>query len=91
MAFDRIEESGARLGRWSLRPRPASTTLAATTSITELAYVDLPTEVELLESLKTTTDRYMRERLERRLWALLRVMAKKGLLTREEFLAEFDE
>jgi hypothetical protein len=31
------------------------------------------------------------ERLERRLWALLRVMAKKGLLTREEFLAEFDE
>jgi len=31
------------------------------------------------------------ERLERRLWALMRIMAKKGLLTREEFLAEFDE
>ncbi|MHB1844362.1 MAG: GspE/PulE/PilB domain-containing protein [Deltaproteobacteria bacterium] len=29
--------------------------------------------------------------LERRFWALLRLMAKKGLLTKEEFLAEFDE
>lgn len=31
------------------------------------------------------------DRLERRFWALMRIMAKKGLLTREEFLAEFDE
>jgi hypothetical protein len=31
------------------------------------------------------------ERLERRLWALMRIMAKKGLITREEFLAELDE
>jgi hypothetical protein len=31
------------------------------------------------------------ERLERQLWALMRIMAKKGLLTREEFLAEFDD
>lgn len=31
------------------------------------------------------------DRLERKLWALMRIMAKKGLLTREEFLEEFDE
>ena len=30
IAFDRIEDSGARLGRWSLRPKPASTTLKTT-------------------------------------------------------------
>ena len=56
-----------RLGRWSLRPKPASTVLTATVSTSELPYLDLPTEAELLESLETTTDRYMRERLERRL------------------------
>jgi hypothetical protein len=31
------------------------------------------------------------ERLERKFWALMRLMAKKGLLTRDEFLREFDE
>ena len=31
------------------------------------------------------------ERMESRLWALLRLMAKKGVLTREEFLEEFGE
>jgi len=31
------------------------------------------------------------DRLERKLWALMRIMAKKGLLTREEFLAEFED
>ncbi len=31
------------------------------------------------------------DELERRFWALLRLMARKGLLTKEEFLAEFDE
>ncbi len=43
-AFDRIEESGAKLGRWSLRPRPANTTLKVTHSDTDLPYVDLPSE-----------------------------------------------
>jgi hypothetical protein len=66
-AFDRIEDSGARLGRWSLRPKPASTVLKATVSDTELPYVDLPTETELLKALETCTDRPLRERLERRL------------------------
>jgi hypothetical protein len=65
--FDRIEESGARLGRWSLRPKPANTTLKATVSDTDLPYLDLPTEAQLLKDLEVTTDRYMRERLERRL------------------------
>jgi hypothetical protein len=67
LAFDRIEDSGARLGRWSLRPKPANTTLKATVSDSELPYVDLPTEEELLKALEICTDRPLRERLERRL------------------------
>src|SRR5471032_2770519 len=67
IAFDRIEDSGARLGRWSLRPKPASTALKITRSETELPYVNLPTETELLEQLKDCTDRPLKERLERRL------------------------
>ena len=66
-AFDRIEESGARLGRWALRPKPASTGLRASYATIELPFVDLPDEVQIQEQLKTTTDRYMRERLERQL------------------------
>ncbi|MFZ5471615.1 MAG: hypothetical protein ACOZIN_19490 [Myxococcota bacterium] len=31
------------------------------------------------------------EKLERKFWALMRLMARKGLLTKEEFLAELDE
>jgi hypothetical protein len=67
IAFDRIEDSGARLGRWSLRPKPANTTLKAAVSDTELPYVDLPTEAELIEAIKVCTDRPLKERLERRL------------------------
>ena len=67
LAFDRIEDSGARLGRWSLRPRPASTALKVTVSDTELPYVDLPTEAELVAQIASCTDRPLKERLERRL------------------------
>jgi hypothetical protein len=67
IAFDRIEDSGARLGRWSLRPRPASTTLRIKRTGTELPYVDLPTEAELLKQLDGCNDRPRKERLERRL------------------------
>jgi hypothetical protein len=66
-AFDRIEDSGARLGRWSLRPKPASTVLKTTVSDTDLPYVDLPSEAQLLKDIEATTDRPLRERLERRL------------------------
>jgi hypothetical protein len=66
-AFDRIEDSGARLGRWSLRPKPASTELRITHTGTELPYVDLPTEAELLRQLHGCNDRPLKERLERRL------------------------
>src|SRR5580765_4670545 len=67
IAFDRIEDSGARLGRWSLRPKPASTELKISRSNTELPYVDLPTEAELLKALHGCNDRPLKERLERRL------------------------
>lgn len=30
------------------------------------------------------------EKLERRFWALLRIMQRKGLITRDEFLAELE-
>jgi hypothetical protein len=55
IAFDRIEDSGARLGRWSLRSKPASTSLKITRSNTELPYVDLPTEAELLKHCTAAT------------------------------------
>ncbi len=31
------------------------------------------------------------EKLERKFWALMRLMARKGLITKEEFLEELDE
>jgi hypothetical protein len=65
--FDRIEDSGARLGRWSLRPKPASTRLAMTVTDTELPYADVPSEAELLKALADCSDRPLKERLERRL------------------------
>jgi hypothetical protein len=67
IAFDRIEDSGARLGRWSLRSKPANTSLKATMSDTDLPYVDLQTEAELLKALHGCNDRPLKERLERRL------------------------
>ena len=67
IAFDRIEDSGARLGRWSLPSKSASTTLKITRTATELPYVDLPTEAELLKQLDGCNDRPLKERLERRL------------------------
>jgi hypothetical protein len=81
-AFDRIEDSGARLGRWSLRPKPANTTLKVTVSDTELNYVDLPTEAELLEQLKDCIDRPLKERLERRLMVRRDVGEGKSRLVR---------
>jgi hypothetical protein len=82
LAFDRIEDSGARLGRWSLRPKPASTVLKTTVSDTELNYVDLPTEAELLAQLKDCTDRPLKERLERRLMVRRDVGEGKSRLVR---------
>ncbi|OJT95799.1 MAG: hypothetical protein BGN82_09775, partial [Alphaproteobacteria bacterium 65-7] len=67
LAFDRIEESGAKLARWSPRRRPASTRLTVTCAQTDLPYADLPSEAEILADLAVCTERYQRERLERRL------------------------
>jgi len=38
-----------------------------------------------------TSDSQRLESLERKFWALMRLMAKKGLLDKDEFLTEFDE
>jgi hypothetical protein len=67
LAFDRIEESGAKLARWSPRPRAASTRLTVTRAETDLPYADLPSEAEIMADLAACTERYQRERLERRL------------------------
>ena len=82
LAFDRIEDSGARLGRWSLRPKPASTVLKTTVSDTELKYVDLPTAAELEAQIKDCTDRPLKERLERRLMVRRDVGEGKSRLVR---------
>lgn len=82
LAFDRIEDSGARLGRWSLRPKPASTVLKTTVSDTELKYVDLPTAAALEAQIKDCTDRPLKERLERRLMVRRDVGEGKSRLVR---------
>lgn len=43
-----------------------------------------------LQFLTGETDAERFESLERKFWALMRMMAKKGLITKEEFLEEFD-
>lgn len=66
LAFDRVEESGAPLGRWSLRASPASRTLAAETASLKLRYLELPTLQEIDRRIEQSTDRYIIERLMRR-------------------------
>jgi hypothetical protein len=67
LLYEGIEESGTPLARWRLRPKPASTVLDATVAEVELPYVDLPSEQELLREIETCTERWQRERSERRL------------------------
>jgi hypothetical protein len=47
-------------------------------------------DLDFLFALKSA-DGATNEPLERRFWALLRLLQKKGVLTRDEFLAELDE
>lgn len=42
-----------------------------------------------VEVVETPTDKV--ERLEQKFWALMRILAKKGVLTRDEFLAQLDD
>lgn len=66
LAFDRIEQSGAPLGRWALRSKPASTRIATEIAKVELAFHNLPSLEELDKDIQQTSDRYMLERLQRR-------------------------
>lgn len=66
LAFDRVEQSGAPLGRWELRFKPASTKIAAKFAKVELAFHNLPSLEELDYDIRQTNDRYMLERLQRR-------------------------
>jgi hypothetical protein len=66
LAFDRIEQSGAPLGRWELQSKPASTRITAEFATVELAFHNLPSLEELDNDIRQTSDRYMLERLQRR-------------------------
>lgn len=68
LAYEGVEESGTPLARWRLRPQPASTVLESTVAEVELPYADLPSEQELLHEIQACTERWQRERLERRLF-----------------------
>ncbi len=66
LAFDRIQQSGAPLGLWALRSKPASTKIATEFAKVELAFHNLPTLEALDNDIRQTSDSYMLERLQRR-------------------------
>jgi hypothetical protein len=66
LAFDRIEQSGAPLGYWALKPNAASSKLAVETAEIELSYFDLPTLQELDQLIEQADEGYALERLKRR-------------------------
>ena len=51
----------------------------------------LPSVRDDLKFLTGEADSERLAKLERKFWALMRILAKKGLITKEEFLAEFDK
>jgi len=65
------------------RARPVSGGAKATPVLEDLAYL-------LGEPMLPADPHERLDLLEHRLWTLMRLMAKKGLLTREEFLAELE-
>ncbi len=66
LAFDQVQQSGAPLGLWALRPKPANTKLATEFAKVELAFHNLPSLEELDNDIRQTSDSYMLERLQRR-------------------------
>jgi len=66
LAHDRVEQSGAPLGHWSLKLNPASAELAIEMVAVELNYRDLPTLEELDAQIGQEQKGYMIERLQRR-------------------------
>ncbi len=66
LEFDRIEQSGAPLGRWALQPKPASKMVAIDFATVELAYYNLPSLEELDSAIQEATDSFMLVRLQRR-------------------------
>ena len=46
--------------------------------------------VEVTDALSSYIEKKL-QKLEKYFWALMRVMAKKGLMTKEEFLKELEE
>ncbi|MCC6240894.1 MAG: hypothetical protein IT448_11405 [Phycisphaerales bacterium] len=67
LQFDRVVESGARLGVWSDRPAQVDTTVEAIETKMALPAKAQPTEDEVLKQLAKATDSFMQERLRRKL------------------------
>ena len=66
LAFDRIEQSGAPLGRWALKESSASLKLSVAKAEVELSYLDLPKLQEIDQLIKQTEEGFTLERLKRR-------------------------
>jgi hypothetical protein len=67
LQFDRVVESGARLGVWADRPAPVDTTVEAVETRIPLPVKPQPSPAEITEKLAGTTDPAIRERLRRKL------------------------
>jgi hypothetical protein len=69
-------------------PEPAGR--SAPTAALSRAPASVSKDLEFLFGVKADEDGAV-EKVERKLWALLRVLTRKGLMTREEFLAELKD
>lgn len=67
LQFDRVVESGARLGVWADRPARVDTTLEAIETRVALPAKPQPSETQVLEQLASAPDSFMQERLRRKL------------------------
>jgi hypothetical protein len=67
LQFDRVVESGARLGVWADQPAQIDTTFEALQTSVSLPAKPQPSEAEVLEQLAGALDSFMQERLRRRL------------------------
>ena len=66
LEHDRVEQSGAPLGHWSLKLKPASVQLAIEMVAVELNYRDLPSLKEIDAQIDQEQRGFMIERLQRR-------------------------
>ena len=65
LEFDRVEESGAKLGRWHVTPHSPAGTCRGREAKIHLAFKQIPQPDELLRQLEACDDRVRAERMKR--------------------------